>query len=931
MFSLPAMKRRNLLAAISVSVLSLQLIVCFLPGALAQDGTLEATALPSGTDRASESEEKEEPVKLSFSGQGSGMLFASASLSHKELGECPLQHTSVDAKISGYMADVTVKQTFANPYKEKIEAVYTFPLSESGAVDEMLMKVGNRVIRGSIKRKEEAREIYEQAKARGNVASLLDQERPNIFTQSVANIEPKKEVEITIKYKDLLFFENGRYSFAFPTVVGPRFIPGSTAIGKTGTGWAPDTDQVPDASKITPPVAAKGTRAGHDISISVSIDSGVAYSKLKSQSHEVNIANTDATHANVSLKNLNTIPNKDFVLTWTVSQDQISSGYITHRNGKEHDGSGFFTLMLLPPKIVTPDKVAPKEMIFLIDCSGSQNGPPLQKAKEALDYIVDHMNANDTFQVIAFNNQNSLLFEKPEVSSPAMKQKAKEYIDALKAGGGTWMAPAVEKVCSIPPDNNRLRIVTFMTDGYVGNDMEILSLVKKNRGTSRWFPFGTGNSVNRFLIDGIAREGGGEAEYVLLNARAGEVGEKFYKRIASPVLTDVSVKFEGLDAREVFPKAVSDVWAQKPLYIKGRYVKPGAGTVTLSGFSQGKPYSKSMKVNFPESNQANAGIASIWARAKVDRLMSEDWMGAQSGNMNPELRNEIVATALDYHIMTQFTSFVAVEERYITEGGKAKLVPVPVEMPDGVSHEGVFGQDKNSHLKNAGRLYGQPTAFNRLKHQRHSPMASAAPGSASGYNYYYGAAPGSASSRLSGQMQQAKVGGLPPTNWSKNVYSPGDNQYSGGGRTDSMVRGGLLAQKNKLDKARYYNAPREMQILDERPKIKDFREGKKSEEESNVREYNPFAQFQSDGTALKKVDTRLLAIRPSTRMEKVPIKVILNLATPDVLDLLRKTGLWNISKIQTKGSEVFVTGEIDLNDLAKLAKLDEVKRILPVH
>lgn len=905
MFSLPASSGRKLLVAISGSLLSMQLITGFLSEAKAQEESIAASANLSRSDAISE--KSEEPVKLSFSGQGSGVLFASASLSHKPLGECPLQHTSVQANISGYMADVTVKQLFANPFKEKIEAVYTFPLSDTGAVDEMTMKVGSRIVHGTIKKKEEAREIYEQAKARGHVASLLDQERPNIFTQSVANIEPGKEVEITIKYKDLLLFENGKYSFAFPTVVGPRFIPGSP-VGKTGGGWAPDTDQVPDASKVTPLLAPKDTRAGHDISISVNLDSGVPYSNLKSLLHEVDVQSKDSSHAQVSLKDKNAIPNKDFVLSWTVSQDQISSGYITHRNAKEHDGSGFFTLMLLPPKSVTPDKVAPKEMIFLIDCSGSQNGPPLNKAKEALNHIIDHMNPNDTFQIITFNNQNSLLFDKPEVSSTQMKEKAKAFIEGLQARGGTWMAPAVEKVCSIPPDNNRLRIVTFMTDGYVGNDMQILDLVKKHRGTSRWFPFGTGNSVNRFLIDGIAKEGGGEPEYVLLNAKAGEVGEKFYKRIASPVLTDVAVKFDGLDAKEVFPKAVSDVWAQKPLYIKGRYTKPGSGTVTLTGFSQGAPYSKSMKVIFPESNPANSGIASVWARAKVDRLMSEDWMGVQSGNMNPELKKEIVDTALAYHIMTQFTSFVAVEEKYVTEGGKSKLVPVPVEMPEGVSHEAVFGHEVSRRVASVGGVGAQNYRPGRGARFTFAPNSYAAP------NSYRTGSSGA---------------GLPSTNWGKTVSS-GDNQYGGGfhgGSTESMVRGGSLKK--------YYQAPREIQIIDEKPIIRDYREGKLEEEKSakdkNVKEYNPFAQLQSDGSALRKVDTRLLAIRPASKMDRVPIKVVLNLATPDVLEELRKLGLWNISKVQTKGSEIFVTGEIDLNDLAKLAKLDEVKRILPVR
>ncbi|HEY9868053.1 MAG TPA: VIT and VWA domain-containing protein [Candidatus Obscuribacterales bacterium] len=644
-----------------------------------------------------------------FKGDDSGSLAVLDPKTGKPLGKCPLKHTSVSAEVSGYVSRVTVKQLFENPFKDKIEAVYTFPLSETGAVDEMLMKVGARTIRGTIKRREEARNIYEAAKARGHVASLLDQERPNIFTQSVANIKPGEKVEITLRYVDLLAYEDGSFTFAFPTVVGPRFNPGAPT-GKQGTGWSPDTSAVPDASKITPPVTAEGTRAGHDISIEVSIDAGVPIHGITSKLHDVTITRPARDHALVMLKNKQTIPNKDFVLSWEVASDQLQSGYLTHRTGQ----SGYFTIMLLPPKRVTPDKVAPKEMIFLIDCSGSQSGAPLQKAKETMNYILDHMNPQDTFQIISFNNQLKILFEKPELASASMKEKAQKFIESLAANGGTWMAPAVEKACSIPADAHRLRIVTFMTDGYVGNDFEILGMVRKLRGTSRWFPFGTGNSVNRMLIDGMAKEGGGESEYVLLNSPGNEVGRKFYERISSPVLTDVKVDFDGLEVKEVFPHEISDVWAQRPLYIKGRYTKPGKGTITLSGFAGGKPYAQKLQLVLPEKEPAHGVIASIWARAKVDRLMGEDYFGAQRGAVNKELKEEIIKTALDHHIMTQYTSFVAVEETVITDGGKARTVVVPVEMPDGVSYKGVFGKEEG-------------VATRRMAYNQAAQMASPSP------------------------------------------------------------------------------------------------------------------------------------------------------------------------------------------------------------
>ena len=407
--------------------------------------------------------------------------------------------------------------------------------------------------------------------------------------------------------------------------------------------------------------------------------------------HEVKVKQDGAVSAHIALLDKNTIPNKDFVLRWQVAGDKIQSGYLTHRDDK----SGYFTLMLLPPTRVEPKEISPKEMVFLIDCSGSQSGPPLQKAKETMDYILDHMNAHDTFQIIAFSNTLRQLSERPLAASAEMKKKAREFMAKLDGNGGTWMAPAVEKVCAMPNDEHRLRIVTFMTDGYVGNDMEILGLVKKYRDKSRWFPFGTGNSVNRFLIDGIAREGGGEPEYVLLTSPGAVAGQKFYSRISTPVLTDLKLNFGGLDVKEVFPHDLADLWAQKPLYIKGRYIKPGAGTITLTGYAGGRPYRQELKVNLPEKQTANEVIKPMWARAKVDRLMSEDWFGAQRGAINSELKEEIIKTALDYHIMTQYTSFVAVEEKRLTRGGSSTTVDVPVEVPSGVSRASTVGESES--------------------------------------------------------------------------------------------------------------------------------------------------------------------------------------------------------------------------------------------
>lgn len=607
----------------------------------------------------------------------------------KPVGPCPLRHTDVQASISGFVARVVVTQEFENPFKEPVEAIYTFPLSEHGAVDHMEMRTGDRTIRGEIRERSEARKVYEQARRNGQLASLLDQERPNIFTQAVANLMPGAKVQIRIEYTETLSYADGAFAFVFPTVVGPRFIPGAPT-GQQGTGWSPDTDRVPDGSRITPPVTPPGTRAGHDVSISVDIDAGIPIGEIATPLHEVTVDRDGAARARVQLKDQNEIPNRDFVVRYTVAGDSLRSGYLTHRDA---DTDGYVTFMLIPPKRVALSAIAPRELIFVIDRSGSQSGAPLEKAKETMAWILDHMQPNDTFQIIDFGSQANQLFERPQVASAAMRTKARTYIAQLTANGGTMMADAVRAACTQPTDAHRLRIVTFMTDGYVGNDFEVLDLVKQLRGTSRWFPFGTGNSVNRYLLDQMARLGGGEVDYVLLNDPGAVVAERFHRRIANPVLTDVALEFRNLDVIDALPAAVSDVWEQRPLMVHARYRAPGQGQVVLRGYRAGAPYEETVEVILPARESAHGAIASLWARAKVDALMDQDLAAAQSGKLPKPLQDEIVRVALAHRLLTQFTSFVAVEDKVVNQGGQQRTVTVPVELPDGVQYEGVFGRD----------------------------------------------------------------------------------------------------------------------------------------------------------------------------------------------------------------------------------------------
>lgn len=405
------------------------------------------------------------------------------------LGACPLQHTDVDADIVGSVTRVRVRQTFANPLDQKVEAVYVFPLPENSAVDEMTMTIGSSRIVGKVKPKEQARKTYEAAKAAGHVASLLDQERPNVFTQSVANIEPGAQVVIEISYVETLKYQDGVFEFVFPMVVGPRYVPGGR-----GTG----------TSKINPPIAPPTTRTGHDIRMTVRIDGNSELFDIKSELHEINVQSVPG-QAVVNLRNDGEIPNRDFILRYRTATEQIKDAFFVH----PFPGGAYFTLLLQPPRRVTAEQARPKEMIFVIDRSGSQEGFPLKKAKETMRQCIEGMNPRDTFNLISFSDDTTELFDRPQPNTAANREKALDYLDSLQATGGTEMSEVMLKALKRTAEKDRIRIVCFMTDGFVENDFEILAAVEEHAGTARVFSFGIGNSVNRFLLDGLAHAGRG--------------------------------------------------------------------------------------------------------------------------------------------------------------------------------------------------------------------------------------------------------------------------------------------------------------------------------------------------------------------------------------------------------------------------------------
>lgn len=602
---------------------------------------------------------------------------------------CPLKHTDVKAEISGFLARVSVTQEFENPFQEKIEAVYVFPLPASAAVDDMTMLVGDRVVRGKILRREEAQAVYDAAKSNGQVASLLNQERPNIFTQSVANILPGEKVKITISYVETLKYEAGSYEFSFPMVVGPRYMPGAPT-GKQGGGVAPDTTQVPDASKISPPFTPSSMRSGHDISIDVMIDAGVPLDGVKGVSHEITLQRLDGHTAHVQLKNGNAIPNRDFVLRYDVAGRNIQDALITHRSEK----GGYFTLILQPPTRVTAEDVTPKELVFVLDTSGSMSGFPIDKAKEAMKAALEGLYPQDTFNLITFAGDTHVLFPKPVPATAEHLKQAQAFLESRSGSGGTEMMNAITTALDPTDSQDHVRIVCFMTDGYVGNEMAIIGEVQKHPN-ARVFGFGIGSAVNRFLLDKVSEYGRGEVEYVALNDDGSAAARRFHERVRNPLLTDISLDWSGLPVTDIYPQRIPDLFGAKPVILTGRYTGAGQGVIKLKGKMAGQDFVREVAVNFPEAELQHNVLASLWARLRVDNLMGQD---LQSGEVKPEIREAITNLGIDYGLMTQFTSFVAVEQMIVTEGGQPRRIDVPVEVPEGVNREAVDAKDERNEL-----------------------------------------------------------------------------------------------------------------------------------------------------------------------------------------------------------------------------------------
>jgi Ca-activated chloride channel family protein len=603
---------------------------------------------------------------------GSGALLAKLE---EKLVEMPLKHTDVRASVSGYLGSVEVTQKFHNPYSSKIEAVYVFPLPHNAAINEFIMTIGERRIRGIIRERAEAEKIYRDAKRQGYVASLLTEERPNVFTQSVANIEPGKEIDVQIRYFNTLDYVDGWYEFVFPMVVGPRFNPtGMTSgIGAVPRGQQGISGQSTEVQYLPP-----GERTAHAISLKLEVDAGVAIEQFECRTHQVVTEPVSPGHVTVSLNPVDNLPNKDFVFRYRVAGDRIKSALVTHRDER----GGFFTLMLYPPQEIQEMRRQPLELVFVLDCSGSMRGRPLEQAKAAIERGLGLLQRGDSFQLITFSITASQFGDSPLEATPENLDRALQYLRDVKSEGGTMMIEGVKAALDFPHDPKRLRFVCFLTDGFIGNETQILGAIHQRLGASRIFSFGIGSSVNRYLLDHMAKQGRGAVAYLGLKDSAAKIMGDFFERISHPAMTDLTMDWGGLRVTEIFPRELPDLFLGRPVILTGRFDGQQDTTIRVNGKAAGQPLQVAIPATSGDAGATHPALASVWARMKIADLSEQSTYAP-----DPELPEAIKQIALDYSLMSPFTAFVAVDSSRKTEGTEGTTVPVAVPVPEGVKYD----------------------------------------------------------------------------------------------------------------------------------------------------------------------------------------------------------------------------------------------------
>lgn len=580
--------------------------------------------------------------------------------------------TRIDAQVSGMIARVTVRQEFRNDSTEWMDAVYVFPLSEKAAVDRLEMHIGERVIVGEVREREAARKVFEQARASGQRASLVEQERPNLFTSSVANIPPGESVAVEIGYLESLDYTHEQWSLRIPLTITPRYIPGATSDATVESG----TPEEPDAARITPPVDP-GSSQWQRASIRVSVDPGFRLAALRSLHHAVRV--TEGNQYAVQLI-AETVPaDRDFELVWS---PELGSAPGAAAFTETVGGDTYALLMFVPPHETAAQQPAPREVIFIIDTSGSMQGPSIRQARAALTMALERLASRDRFNVIQFNSTCESLFPEPVPVTVLNRDAARDYVAALEADNGTEMRPALQAAFAMPTSSEHLRQIVFITDGSVGNDEELLALIRRDLGDARLFTVGIGAAPNGHFMRGAAAMGRGTFTFIGSEQDVQERMGQLFEKIESPALTDIEIRWPAGVTAELAPASVPDVYHGEPVIVTARVNGSAMGLLSLTGRGATGVWLRQIPFSIATPN---SGVAALWARSRIDDLLDQRRAGA-----DPEaIRGQVVALALVHRLVSPFTSLVAVDRMPVRPAGVPSAnTTVPNTVPAGSAWSG---------------------------------------------------------------------------------------------------------------------------------------------------------------------------------------------------------------------------------------------------
>ena len=646
--------------------------------------------------------------------------------------QLPLLLTSANVNIAGVIADVTVTQVYKNEGTRPIEAIYVFPGSTRAAVYGMTMTIGERRIVAKIKEKEQARQQYEAAKREGKTASLLEQHRPNVFQMNVANILPGDNISVELKYTELLVPTDGTYEFVYPTVVGPRYT-NQTAATPVAETWTANP-YLPEKSQAELTAAPP-----YLFDITTRLSTGIPLQQVSCSSHNVDIAYESPAAAAITLdetvliervqqmkperlavikaalldlygddfgnlplfyqrlfkagfapaqpvetEQVRTVKefggDRDYILRYRLADKQIQSGLLLY----EGEDENFFLLMAQPPAQVAAEAIPAREYIFIMDVSGSMNGFPLDVSKTLLRNLIANLRPTDTFNVLLFAGSSSTFAERSVPANAENLKLALSFIDRQQGGGGTELLPALMRALNLPRTEGVSRSIAIVTDGFVNVETAAFDLVRNNLNSANMFTFGIGSSVNRFLIEGIARVGLGEPFVVTRPEEAAEQAEKFRQYIQSPVLTQISCNFNGFDAYDVEPVSIPDVLAQRPLLVFGKWRGAAAGAIELSGMTGSGEYRQTFRISDAKRDETHAALRYLWARKRIELLGDYNNLRKDDARVK-----EITRLGLNYNLLTEYTSFIAVDEVIRNKSGQMDTVKQPLPLPQNVSNSAI--------------------------------------------------------------------------------------------------------------------------------------------------------------------------------------------------------------------------------------------------